>query len=78
MQAESLTEGRYYGYREKRGAQYPLRKVKLLSKVGRKGAIKIRFEDEPHRGLEEYVRTRQIVVAWVGRHAFLRDEERLA
>ena len=38
-------------------------KVKLLDKVGRKGKVKIRFEDGPHPGLEEYVSTRQLVVA---------------
>ena len=30
-------------------------KVLLLDKVGRKGKIKIRFEDGPHPGLEEYI-----------------------
>lgn len=76
MEGWALTEGRYYGYREKRGTSSPLLKVKLLSKVGRKGAIKVRFEDGPHPGLEEYVRTRQIVVAWSDRQSFLRDEKR--
>ena len=77
MQGDALVEGRFYGFRETRGADSPLRKVKLMSKVGRKGAIKVRFEDEPHRGLEEYVRTRQIVVLWAERQAFLRDEQRM-
>ena len=39
-------------------------KVKLLDKVGAKGKVKIRFEDDPHPGLEQYVATRQIVVPW--------------
>jgi hypothetical protein len=36
--------------------------VRLLDKVGRKGKIKIRFEDGPHPGLEEYISTRQLAV----------------
>lgn len=77
MEGWALVEGRFYGYREKRGSSSPLLKVKLLSKVGRKGAIRVRFEDGPHPGLEEYVRTRQIVVPWSERQAFLRDEKRI-
>src|SRR6266571_3425251 len=38
----------------------------------------IRFEDEPHPGLEEYVSTRQIICAWSDRKTILRDEEREA
>jgi hypothetical protein len=51
-------------------------KVKLLAKVGRGGKVKIRFEDSPHPGLEEYVRTANLVVRWGDRAAVLRDEER--
>jgi hypothetical protein len=70
--------GRSYALREKRGAGQPMLKVKLLDKIGRKGKLKIRFEDGPHPGLEEYVSTRQIVCAWGQRQAVLRDEEREA
>ena len=76
MEGWALVEGRLHGYRQKRGRDSPFRKVKLLSKVGRNGAIKARFEDDPDRGLEEHVRTRQIVVLWSERRAFLRDEAR--
>lgn len=68
--------GRSYAYREKRGAGAPMLKVKLLEKVGRKGKIKIRFEDGPHPGLEEYVSTRQVVCSWGERTAVIRDEQR--
>ena len=37
--------GRSYAYREKRGPDTPMFKVKLLDKVGRKGKIKVRFEE---------------------------------
>jgi hypothetical protein len=62
-------------YREKRGPRHPMLKVRRLDKVGRKGKIKIRFEDGPHPGLEEYTSTRQLVVPWGQRHAVLRDEK---
>ena len=68
--------GRTYGFREKRSTSSPLLKVRLLDKVGRKGKLKVRFDDGPHPGLEEYVSTRQIVTTWADRKALLRDEER--
>jgi len=49
--------------------------VKLLAIVGRGGKIEIKYEDGPHPGLAEYVHTRQLVVPWGERQAFLRDEE---
>ena len=75
MESHELEIGRRYAYREKRGPHYPMLKVRLLDKVGRKGKIKIRFEDGPHPGLEEYVCTRQLVVPWGQRHEVLRDEK---
>jgi hypothetical protein len=74
VQGDRLEIGHSYAYREKRGPGHPMFKVKLLDKVGRKGKVKIRFEDGPHPGLEEYVSTRQLVVAWGGRTAVMRDE----
>jgi hypothetical protein len=43
----SARDWRWYAYREKRGPRYPMLKIRLLDKVGRKGKIKIRFEDGP-------------------------------
>lgn len=77
METHALEIGRPYAFRHKRVTGEPLR-VKLLEKVGRKGKLKIRFEDGPHPGLEEYVSSRQIVIAWGERRALLRDEEREA
>src|SRR5438552_557050 len=54
-----------------------MRKVKLVAKVGRRGHVKVRHEDEPHAGLEEYVQTRQLVVPWGEHKAVIRDEERM-
>jgi hypothetical protein len=77
VDSAALIEGRHYAFREKRVAGLPLLKVKLLAKVGRGGKVRIRYEEGPHPGLEEYVSTRQLIVPWGERKAFLRDEERL-
>jgi hypothetical protein len=78
VEGKRLVIGRSYAYRERRSTDSPLLKVKLLDKVGRKGKVKIRFDEGPHPGLEEYVNTRQIIVPWGERKALLRDEERAA
>jgi len=78
MEGHQLQIGRIYALREKRSTSSPLLKVKLLDKTGRKGKVKVRFEDGPHPGLEEYVGARQIVCAWGNRKTVLRDEEREA
>jgi hypothetical protein len=76
--SDELIVGKFYAYREKRSPSSPRIKVRLLDKVGRKGKIKVRFDDGPHPGLEEYISTRQLVVPWSQHRAFLRDEEREA
>jgi hypothetical protein len=76
MEGHQLVVGRTYAFREKRTSSSPMLKVKLIDKLGRKDKIKIRFEDGPHPGLEDYVSTRQLVTAWADRKAVLRDEER--
>jgi hypothetical protein len=76
MESAALEIGRLYAYRENRRAKSEMLKVKLIAKVGRGGKVKIRFEDGPHPGLEEYVRTAHLIVSWADRKAVLRDEER--
>jgi hypothetical protein len=76
MEGHQVEVGRTYAFREKRSTSSPMLKVKLLDKIGRKGKAKVRFEDGPHPGLEEYVSTRQVVCSWGDRKAVLRDEER--
>jgi hypothetical protein len=78
VESQALEIGRRYAFREKRISDSPLLKVKLLDIVGRKGKVKVRFEDGPHPGLEEYVSTRQLIIPWARRNALLRDEERSA
>lgn len=77
VERSALLEGRFYAYREKVSAGTPLLKVKLIEKVAGRPKVKIRFEDGPYPGLEEYVLTRRLVVPWGERKALLRDEERL-
>ncbi len=77
MDKNALQEGRFYAYREKTSVGTPFLKVKLLEKLAGRPKVKIRFEDGPYPGLEEYVLTRRLVVPWGERKALLRDEERL-
>jgi hypothetical protein len=65
-----------YAMREKVSVGEPLIEVQVLEKTGHRGQIKVRRLTEPHRGLEEFVKTRQFVVPWADRQAFLRDEQR--
>ncbi len=62
--------------REKVSAGEPLIQVQVLETTGRGGQVKVRHLSEPHAGLEEYVKTRQLLVPWGERQAFLKDEER--
>jgi hypothetical protein len=65
MESAALEVGRLYAYRENPRAKSEMLKVKLIAKVGRGGKVKIRFEDGPHPGLEEYIRTANLIVNWV-------------
>jgi hypothetical protein len=77
METSQLVPNRLYAFREKRVAGEAMLKVRVLEVVGRKGRVKVRFEDGPHPGLDEYVHSRQLVVPWGERTSLLRDEERL-
>jgi hypothetical protein len=77
MQGSEILVGHRYGMRMKVGVGEPLVEVKVTEKVGRKGHIKVQHQGGETPGLEEYVKTRQIIVAWEERKGFLRDEERL-
>lgn len=78
MQGAEIHIGQRYGIRLKLTPNEPLWEADAIAKVGRGGRVKVRYgEASPHPGLEEYVHSRQIVVPWRERHAFLHDEERL-
>jgi hypothetical protein len=76
MESAALEIGRLYAYRENPRGKGEMRKVKLVAKVGQGGKVRVRFEDGPHPGLEEYIRTANLIVSWGGRKTVLRDEER--
>ena len=77
MQDSDIIVGRQYAIRLTVSAGQPLYKVRVLEKLGRKRLVKVRHLADPHKGLEEYVQTRQFVVPWGEQRSFLRDEERL-
>ena len=72
-----MKAGRHYAYREKRTPGSPFFKIKYIEKAEGKGQIKIRYEDGPHPGLEEYVRPQSIICPWGQRKAVERDEQRI-
>lgn len=76
MQESQIEVGHKYAVRVKVSAGEPLLQVQVLEKTGRRGQVKVRRLDEPHAGLEEFVKTRQLIVPWGERQAFLKDEER--
>ena len=75
MQHSQIEVGRKYAMRVKVSAGQPLLQVQVLEKTGRGSQVKVRRLSEPHSGLEEYVKTRQLIVPWGERQTFLRDEE---
>lgn len=64
MQGNEIEVGHKYAMREKPSAGQPLVQVQLLEKAGRGGQVKIRRLSDPHAGLEEWVKTRQLMVPW--------------
>jgi hypothetical protein len=62
--------------REKVSAGEPLIHIEVLEKTGRGGQVKVRRLSEPNAGLEEYVKTRQLLAPWSERRALLEDERR--
>jgi hypothetical protein len=78
VDSSQLEIGRFYAYREKRKPGTEMLKVKLLAHTGRSGKLKVRFEDGPFPGLEDYVASRQLICPWGQRRDVLRDEERAA
>ncbi len=78
MQSYAIEVGHKYGMREKVSPGEPLIQVQVLEKAGRRGQVKVKRLSEPHAGLEEWVKTRQLIVPWGERQAYLTDEEREA
>ncbi|MHB1344026.1 MAG: hypothetical protein ACYCX3_06670 [Thermoleophilia bacterium] len=78
MQSYAIEVGHKYGMREKVSPGEPLIQVQMLEKAGKRGHVKVRRLSEPRAGLEDWVKTRQLIVPWGERHAFLKDEDREA
>lgn len=72
MQAFEIHVDQEYGYREAPTRGGELQHVKVLDHVRSKW--KVEWVD-PHRGLQDYVRSVQLVVPWKERRAFLTEEE---
>jgi hypothetical protein len=70
MDKKSIMPGKHYGIREHAGAE--LQHVKILEPV-RSGKWRVQWV-KPNPGLVDYIRSRDVVVEWTDRHAFLRDE----
>jgi hypothetical protein len=71
MQAFQIEIGTEYGYRDNPLRTEPLQHVKVLEHVRSKWKVQW---ISPNRGLTDYVRSAQLVVAWKERSAFLSDE----
>ncbi|MCZ7662707.1 MAG: hypothetical protein M5U22_07120 [Thermoleophilia bacterium] len=76
MQSYAIEVAHKYGMREKVSPGEPLIQVQVLEKAGKRGQVKVRRLSEPNAGLEDWVKTRQLIVPWAERQAFLKDEER--
>lgn len=74
MQASQIEIGGKYAMREKVSPGEPLIEVQVLEKTGHNRLLKVRRLSEPHAGLEEFVRSRQLLVPWSERQALLEDE----
>ena len=73
MDKSEIKVGRHYAFREKRRPGVPFQQIRILEHIrGKKW--KAEWVD-PNPGLVDYVDSKQLVVAWKGRKAFLKDEE---
>jgi len=72
MQSFDIHIGQYYGYRDTPKRRDELQRVKVLEKV--RGKWKVEWV-EPNPGLQDYVKSAQLVVPWGKRREFLKEEE---
>jgi len=72
MLSGEIQIGHDYGYRDVPKRPDDLQRVKVLEKVRAKW--KVEWVD-PHPGLQDYVKSAQLVVPWGKRREFLKDEE---
>ena len=73
MQKSEIKVGEEYALRETLHPNAPLQRVKILQHV--RGKEWKAEWIEPNPGRTDYIESQQLVARWVGRKAFLRDEE---
>jgi hypothetical protein len=73
MVKSQIQPGIEYALREKRGIDIPFQHVRVISHVrGNKWKV---VWIEPNPGLVDYIESKQIIVLWKDRKAFLKEEE---
>ena len=72
MELKEIDVGQDYGYRESPRQRSPLQHVRVIERVRSKWKVEW---IEPNPGLQDYVKSANLVVPWKGRRTFLRDEE---
>lgn len=79
MLFDDIEAGRNYGARQNPQGKSSFFRVRALEKVHRRGSnhVRVRHLDEPHQGLEEYLKPSQLVAPWDEVRLIVRDEERL-
>jgi len=70
--AHNIHPGQEYGYRDSPKRRDDLQRVKVIEKVRAKWKVEW---VEPNPGLQDYVKSVQLVVPWGKRRAFLKNEE---
>ncbi len=74
MQKADIKPGREYAVREPVATGVEFQRVKVLEHI-RRGNWRVEWID-PNPGLVDYLKSKNIIVPWGERRAFLRDEER--
>jgi hypothetical protein len=66
-----------YAMREKVAVGEPLVQVKVLERVARGRVVQLRVRrlSDPHSGIEEFIKARNLIVPWGERNAFQKDEQ---
>jgi hypothetical protein len=74
MQKSEIQVGQEYALREERNPQAPLQRVKIIQHMrGKKW--KVEWID-PNPGLVDYIESKNLIVRWKDRKAFLQDEDK--
>ena len=72
MEESEIRPNTEYAFREKRSSGTPLERVRVIEHV-RRNKWKVQWID-PNPGLVDYVETKQLMVQWKDRKAFLQED----